>query len=683
MSPDRDALIQPADYRPPGSLGSGSPGAPRGPRSFAWWLIAVAVALLLPVGWFLLTARAVTIQVEPPPDRLAISGGLSLHFGGHVLLRSGQYRLHAEKDGYQPLDTELAIADDSRQAAFTMTKLPGRLQLVSTPVAAISVDGQPAGSTPQEALELPAGKHQLSLTAPRHQPQQIEVDIEGLGKLQTLTVELKPGWAPIAVSSRPAGAEVSIAGQPQGKTPATLELGAGAVELEFRLPGYKPRRLPVQVVANQPQTLPEVLLESADATVQLSSTPDGASVTVDGAFRGRTPLALSLTPGTPHALVLSRDGHENAEARLTLAAEERKSLALKLTPILGVLKLSLTPADAVLRIDGETRPLGDGRLELAATTHRIEAAKPGFRPYGGDITVRRGVDQKLDIVLQSEAELKAAANPALISSATLGLRLRKIAPGSFTMGTPRSDQGRQANEVQHPVRLTRPYYLATTEITNAQFRQFRSGHSSGIVSRASLDNEGHPVVRVSWDDAVAFCNWLSGKDGLPAAYNADGSLVQPLTTGYRLPSEAEWEWAARFHGDGAPRRYPWGNAMPPPPDSGNFADARAGTLVNQILDGYDDGHAATAPVGKGLAIAPGLYDLGGNVSEWVHDRYDGAIVPSMAAVSDPFGPASGAEHVVRGSSWRHGRITELRLAWRDHAREPRDDLGFRVARYVE
>lgn len=683
MSTDRDALIQPAAYRPPGSTAPAPSGAPRGPRSSAWRLIAAAVALLLPIGWFLLTARAVSIEVDPPPERLTIRGGLSLPLGDHVLLRSGQYRLHAEKEGYRPLDAELAIADDSTVARFTMDKLPGRLKLISTPVAAISVDGQPAGSTPQEALELSAGRHQLSLTAPRHQPQQIDIDIEGLGKLQTLTVELKPGWAPITVSSRPAGAEVRIAGQPQGTTPARLELGAGAVELEFRLPGYKPRRLPILVVANQPQTLPEVLLESADATVQLSSTPAGASVTVDGTFRGRTPLAVSLTPDAPHTLVLSRDGHENAEARVTLAAEERKSLALNLKPILGVLKLSVTPADAVLRVDGDIRPLGDGQLELAATTHRIEVTKPGFRPYGGDITVRRGVDQKLDIVLQSEAELKAVAHPALISSATLGLRLRKIAPGSFTMGTPRADQGRQANEVQRAVRLTHPFYLATTEVTNAQYRQFRSGHSSGIVARASLDNESYPVVRVSWDDAVAFCNWLSGKDGLPAAYNSDGSLVQPLTTGYRLPSEAEWEWAARFHGDGAPRRYPWGNAMPPPPDSGNFADAKAGTLVNQVLDGYDDGHAATAPVGKGLAIPPGLFDLGGNVSEWVHDRYDGAIVPSLTAVSDPFGPASGAEHVVRGASWRHGRITELRLAWRDHAREPRDDLGFRVARYVE
>ncbi|MCX7060563.1 MAG: SUMF1/EgtB/PvdO family nonheme iron enzyme [Gammaproteobacteria bacterium] len=682
MSGDREDVIQPAEYRPPSFGSNGQPGRSLRP-SPALLVIAAVLLVLLPIAWFLLTARAVAITVTPEPDSLDVSGGIAIKLGNRHLLRSGEYRIDARKEGYRPLDAALVVTDDSREATFTLDKLPGRLKLVSTPVAAISVDGKPYGNTPQEALELPAGRHQLSLSAARHQPQQIDIDIEGLGKLQELSVELKPGWAPITVSSRPAGAEVSIAGQPQGTTPARLELGAGAVELEFRLPGYKPRRLPVLVVANQPQTLPEVLLESADATVQLSSTPAGASVTVDGAFRGRTPLSLNLSPGATHKLLLSRDGHENAEASLSLAADERKTLALSLKPILGVLRLSLTPADARLSIDGEVRPLGDGRLELSATTHRIEVSKPGYRPYGSDITVRRGVDQKLDVVLGSEAELKAAANPALISSATLGLRLRKIAPGSFTMGTARSDQGRQANEVQRAVRLTRPFYLATTEITNAQYRQFRSGHSSGIVLRVSLDNEGHPAVRVSWNDAVAFCNWLSGKDGLPAAYNADGSLVQPLTTGYRLPTEAEWEWAARFHGDGAPRRYPWGNAMPPPPDSGNFADAKAATLVNQVLDGYDDGYAATAPVGKGLAIAPGLYDLGGNVSEWVHDRYDGALVPSLNAANDPFGPASGAEHVVRGASWRHGRITELRLAWRDHAGEPRDDLGFRVARYVE
>ena len=682
MSGNDDAVIQPAAYRPPGS-GDSSPGSPGFRPSAALIAIAAVVILLLPIVWFLLTARSVAVSVSPEPDSIEVSGGIAINFGGRYLLRRGDYQLLAEKDGYKPLETALKVADDTDKAEFTLEKLPGKLKVSSTPAAAISVDGQPVGSIQQDVLELSAGKHRLTFTAARHQPQDVEVDIEGLGKTQELKVELKPGWAPVTVSSRPSGAEVRIAGQVQGSTPGTLELGAGAAELEFRLPGYKARRLPILVVANQPQTLPEVLLESADATVQLSSTPAGASVTVDGAFRGRTPLSLTVTPDSAHQLVLSRDGHENAAATVTLAAEERKTLVLSLKPILGVLKLNVTPADATLTVDGEAKPLGDGRLELSATAHRIEVAKPGYKPYSSEVTVRPGVDQKLDIALTSEAELKAAANPALINSASIGLRLRKIAPGNFTMGTPRSDQGRQANEVQRAVKLTRAFYLATTEITNAQYRQFRSGHTSGIVARSSLDNEGYPAVRVDWGDAVAFCNWLSTKDNLPAAYNADGSLVQPLTTGYRLPSEAEWEWAARFHGAGAPRRYPWGNAMPPPPDSGNFADAKAGTLVNQILDGYDDGHAATAPVGKGLSIPPGLFDMGGNVSEWVQDRYDGSIVPSLATATDPFGPATGGEHVIRGSSWRHGRITELRLAWRDHAREPRDDVGFRVARYVE
>lgn len=677
-----EGLIQPADYRPPGSGDGGRRGAGFRPSAMQIGVVAVLL-VLLPIAGFLLTARSVAITVTPAPDRLSVSGGIAIPLGSRYLLRAGTYRLHAAKAGYRPLDTPLVVAAGTDAAAFTLDKLPGQLKISSTPVAAISVDGQPVGPMPQDTLELPAGPHRLSFSAPRHQPQDVDIEIEGLGKVQELKVELKPGWAPVAVSTRPAGAEVRINGQPQGNTPLTLELGTGAAELELRLPGYKTRRLPVVVTANQPQTLPEVVLEAADASIELTSTPAGASVTVDGAFRGRTPLTIGITPDTAHTLVLSREGHENAQATVTLAAEERKSLALNLKPILGVLILNVTPADASLSVDGVARPLGDGRLALSATTHRIEVAKPGHATQVREVTVRPGVDQKLEIALQSEAELKAAANPALISSASTGLRLRKIAPGSFTMGTARADQGRQGNEVQRAVKLTRPFYLATTEITNAQFRQFRQGHSSGIVARASLDNEGYPVVRVSWDDAVAYCNWLSAKDGLPAAYTADGSLVQPMTTGYRLPSEAEWEWAARFHGAGAPRRYPWGDSMPPPSDSGNYADAKAGALVSQVLDGYDDGHAATAPVGKGLAIPPGLYDLGGNVSEWVHDRYDGSIVPSLTTITDPFGPASGGEHVVRGSSWRHGRITELRLAWRDHAREPRDDLGFRVARYVE
>ncbi len=123
--------------------------------------------------------------------------------------------------------------------------------------------------------------------------------------------------------------------------------------------------------------------------------------------------------------------------------------------------------------------------------------------------------------------------------------------------------------------------------------------------------------------------------------------------------------------------------MPPTPGSGNFADDAARPLVARVITDYNDGYAATAPVASYAANARGLYDFGGNVSEWVNDRYAVNPSPGGAMERDPAGPAQGEYYVIRGSSWMHGTITELRWSFRDYGAEPRNDVGFRIARYAD
>jgi len=254
------------------------------------------------------------------------------------------------------------------------------------------------------------------------------------------------------------------------------------------------------------------------------------------------------------------------------------------------------------------------------------------------------------------------------------------------MGASRREAGRRANESRRNVVLTRPYYLSEKEVTNAQFRQFRPGYNSGSAEGTSLDDDKQPVVNVSWEDAARYCNWLSKKDGLPAAYKESGGalqLVMPPGTGYRLPTEAEWAYAARIYKRPRPARYVWAGSFPPTSSAGNYADARIADTLADVVPGYDDGYRGAAPVASFAASPPGLYDLGGNVAEWTNDYY--TVYPSagQTAERDPAGPASGQHRVVRGSSWRHGNITELRLSYRDYSKSPRDDLGFRIARYAE
>jgi formylglycine-generating enzyme required for sulfatase activity len=195
----------------------------------------------------------------------------------------------------------------------------------------------------------------------------------------------------------------------------------------------------------------------------------------------------------------------------------------------------------------------------------------------------------------------------------------RIAPGTFMMGSPESEEGRDDDETQHSVTITRAYCMKATEVTQGEWQAVMGSNPSNFKDCGA----NCPVELVSWDDAADYANALSRREGLPECYS-DSTFSGLSCKGYRLPTEAEWEYAAR-------------------------AGTTAATYRNLDSVAWYDKNSPSRPhpVGQKQPNAWGLYDMLGNVWEWTGDSWD----TYPGTVTDPTGPAVGSYRVGRGGSW--------------------------------
>ncbi|MFL6578613.1 MAG: PEGA domain-containing protein [Povalibacter sp.] len=645
-------------------------------------LVAIAIAAVL---WFVFTAISISVVTTPTQAKVSVSGGLpAIPVGQRFLLHPGNYTVRAVRPGYKPAEMKIKVSEaTNQQFPIALVKLPGLLTIQVPASAQVSIDGKDRGKAPGE-FEIEPGTHQLAINAPRYQPFTASVDVQGEGKKQTFAAALVPAWANVTVTSEPAGAHVLIGGEDRGVTPLTTEVLAGNQPVELRMEGFKSWTTDVQVKANEPMTVGPVRLGLPDGRLVLRSDPPGASVSISGVYRGQTPLEVEVRPDITHSVVFAQPGYESSTRQVKLGAGERQTVNVQLAGVFGEVSVRAQPADAQIFVDGKPSGVVNQTLKLVATTHEIEIRKAGFVDFKTSVTPRPGLPQVIQTQLLTAEQTRLASTPAVISTKA-GQQMKLMPIGRFTMGSPRREPGRRANEAQHEVEFKRAFYMGVREVTNAEFRRFKPDHHSGIVPPNTLDLENQPVAGIRWEQAAAYCNWLSEQEGLQPAYVKDGESfvpAKPMTNGYRLPTDAEWEWVARYSGNGAFRRYPWGDALPVAAGSGNYADYTARVVLQDIVPNYEDGYAVTAPVGKFPPNNLGLYDIGGNVAEWAHDYYTVSADSSAVAV-DPLGPEQGTNHVIRGSSWKQSSVTDLRLSARDFGDVPRNDVGFRLARYVQ
>ncbi|MEQ8169651.1 MAG: SUMF1/EgtB/PvdO family nonheme iron enzyme, partial [Candidatus Eremiobacterota bacterium] len=226
------------------------------------------------------------------------------------------------------------------------------------------------------------------------------------------------------------------------------------------------------------------------------------------------------------------------------------------------------------------------------------------------------------------------------------------------------------------ITFTHDFYVGRYEITNAQYRLWPDAvsHHGYVTELNNITYDNYPVRSVNWMDVCQYCNWLSSEEGLDSCYTI-GNVSDPNTytinlsaNGYRLPTEAEWEYACR---GGKATNYYWGDAL------------TAAIGLNQCWYGYDSGGTCTIrrpkPVGYGGNHPWGLYDMSGNVREWCHNVWEN----SPAGGIDPVGPGAGSSRVFRGGSWSdYASFCRSDVRYSLYPSYRRDHMGFRPVRSV-
>lgn len=494
----------------------------------------------------------------------------------------------------------------------------GHLQIKCGPGIQIFLDGNLKGISSDDVggmilQDIPAGRHQIKAVKSGFQPQVETLEVSQ-GQVATLT--FKPFVPKLKISESGAQQEAQVKLKVGILLMQSLPIECGITIKALGVNGirktkdqWKVEGIPVGSYEIIGSALGKTLTHSFDIV-------DGQTTELMLNFitgKVTDPAAEQRAVEAQQALKQAR---EHYQAGRLSQASQALAKALKLAP----------GNPQVKAFKSELQPL------LQAQVNQLWLAVQQAQQNKDRGLAIQALRQLLQIA-PNHAQAKALMEQIGDFTNTLGMKFVFIPAGSFTMGSPTSEANREDDEKQHPVRLTKPFMLAVTEVTQAQWQAIMGNNPS------HFKGANRPVEKVFWQDAVTFCGILSEREGRK----------------YRLPTEAQWEYACRAGSTGS----------------------YAGTGLLHEMGWYEANSGnQTQPVGRKLPNAWGLYDMHGNVYEWCSDRY--GDYPS-GHVTDPTGASSGKYRVCRGGSWystprycrsanRHGLTPDLRYR----------DIGFRV-----
>jgi eukaryotic-like serine/threonine-protein kinase len=490
------------------------------------------------------------------------------------------------------------------------------------PPGALVILGDHAEKSPATFEDLEPRKYRLRVMSPGYEPIETMVDLSARRSPQPSEFHLVRSKGALELQSEPAGAQFSLRSEDgeisrEGVTPQTIaNLPTGKYSVVTHRGNWEMRD---QIEVQRGETTRKSF-RFVTVPTKITSEPTGAEIAIDGKPSGHTPAEIDL-PARAHVITAHLAGWPNEEQKIDIGPQANTAHFVFAN---GSVKITSAPGGASVRANAK---------ELGQTPLAIEEVKPGDVTYElrlsgyNPTTVTGKVDPQQQTFLAARLEKSLGPTPGQPFANSLGMKFVPVGDIRFSVWETRVQD-----------------YAAFLQATGRRYEptDFQQAPT-------------HPIVKVNWFDAVAFCKWLTEKEH-------DENLIEDRQS-YRLPTDKEWSQAVGMQNEigGTPQardgkiknEFPWGKQWPPPSGVGNY--------------GIPQKRGATAPVGSFKANVLGLFDLGGNVWEWCADSYKGG-----SGGTRDWG-------VLRGGSWATTNKLEMQSSYRNVVdRNERDVIyGFR------
>ena len=515
-----------------------------------------------------------------------------------------QTPLYHDEVGVVTVDNSRVIKDVALSPAF------GSVKVTTNPSGAtitVETDGR-IFTSPCEITKLPSGTHTLTVTYPGYAISQSKITVTD-GCVIPLNIELDARFAPITINTL-AGAIVKINGEVIGKGSLAKQLDEGIYDVEVSMAQHRTVTRQIEVVAKQPQTI-EINPTPIYGTLDVISTPMFSDVEVNGKNYGTTPVTINNLLIGEYEVTISKEGCASVTRKVTITEGQLSTIEVDLPQGREYTITSDRNGDDVY-IDGVRRGVTPLAVSLSFGNHDVELRRDGKTTKKTIAVSQSGTANVLHLAFGLTPQWQAG-----ISRSTKQVLQRlidnmvEVKGGTFMMGAT-SEQGNEAYSEEkpaHKVTLSN-YHIGKYEVTQEEWEAVMGNNLS------KFKGANKPVERVSWNDCQEFIKKLNDLTGLQ----------------FRLPTEAEWENAAR--GGNKSRGYKYSGS----------------NTIGDVAWYYDNSSGTTHQVGTKRPNELGLYDMSGNVWEWCSDMYSSSYY-SSSPTTNPTGPTTGSFRVRRGGSW--------------------------------